>query len=562
MQAAARQYVLASAALLATSMAIAAPFIAHQAQTPTRQADVQLVDADITGLEAIPFNLFSDLVNIPGNEVEAFNDLGTSLMSGGTWLVADATNLFGEDPGDPSRFMALTQMLIPFTAISGEGSPEPGYIDPMDPTGPTSFDWADAASGQLGLSQQISLLLDAEIPVSASSDATYSAPLDPVSPITGFDGIDRAIWSAEVFTYQTPFPLIDNWFQVPISELTGGTYNFGTVVDPSEGVGVNGAVPTDPFWGFAGTKPDIVDGAQVLNANNNPVNLMPWSNESFTFNPAYSFENFFSANPGGLEAPVDPSTFLSSLNIPTFQDLAHGLENFAAGSVISFDPLVPGSPVCDPVCTGLPDSLSMPALVQDIENLDPTNQDIQHWLDLYHTTAYGPGANPVEGAVGASQNTLLNPYGLTNNPTQEAINFANITNSQSMFDFGNPQPSDPGPVSVETPISFPVSQSIQDLQQFFQSSGLFNLVQEYADSQGYTPIDFNDPNLFLQPAMSTATGAASEAVTGGAFDPSQFTVDLSQLLGGTLTTDLSQMLANELPQLLGAQLSTDVLSLF
>ena len=61
---------------------------------------------------------------------------------------------------------------------------------------------------------------------------------------------------------------------------------------------------------------------------------------------------------------------------------------------------------------------------------------------------------------------------------------------------------------------------------------------------------------------STATGAASDAVAANAFDPSQFTVDLTQLFGSTFTTDLSQILANELPQLLGTQLSTDLLSVF
>jgi hypothetical protein len=570
-QAPARPYVLASAALVATGVvsALAAPPIARWVQPPTRSVENRLVDVEVSGIEAIPFNLFSDIVDIPGNEVDAFQGLGNSLMDGGTWLVASATNLFGEDPGDPSRFMALTQMLIPFTAISGEGSPEPGYIDPSDPTGPTSFDWADAASGQLGLSQQISLLLDSEIPVSASSDGTWSAPLDPVSPITGFDGIDRAIWTAEIFTFQTPFPLIDNWFQTPLSELTGGTYNFGTVVDPSAGVGANGQVPTDSVWGLAGTHPEMGDMGygvnalgETLNANGNVVQLMPWSNESFTFNPLYPFENFFSSNPGGLEAPVDTTTFLNDLNIPTGEELFQAIQTFVAGSVISFDPLVPGSPLCDPVCAGLPDSLSMPALVQDVENWDPSNTSIQHWLDLYHTPSTGPGDLP-------------NPYGSTADPTQEQINFANITNNQSMFDFGNPQTTDPQPPGIETPINFGTSQSIQELQNFFQTSGLYNLVHEYALSQGYTPIDWANPDVLLQPTTSTATGAASEALAANGFDPSQFTadvanvfdpsqftVDLSQLLGSSLSTDLSQMLATELPQLLGAQLSTDVLSLF
>ena len=196
-------------------------------------------------------------------------------------------------------------MLIPFTAISGQGTPEPGFGD---------FNWADAADGHLGLAQQISLLLDAELPASASSDATFSAPLDPVTTITGLTGIDRLIWDGAIFTDQTPFPLTDNWFQVPLSELTSGTYNFGTVVDPSAGVGPNGSVPTDNVFGLAGTNPrksSPVTRPAALNDNGNPINLMPWSNESFTLNLAYPFENFFNS----LEAPVDPSTYAQRLRV-------------------------------------------------------------------------------------------------------------------------------------------------------------------------------------------------------------------------------------------------------
>jgi hypothetical protein len=522
--------------------------VARQLQLPVRSIDTRLVD--ITGVDAIPFNLFQDIVNIPANEVNAFDAFGVSLMDGGTWLTADATNLWGEDPGDPSRFIAGLDMVIPFTAISGQGTPEPGFGD---------FSWADAASGQLGLGQQLSLFLDAELPASASSDATWSGPLEPVAPITGLTGIDRLIWEAAVFTDQTQFPLTDNWFQVPLSELTSGTYNFGTVVDPSAGVGPNGSVPTDNVFGFAGTHPliDPSTGLQELNANGNPINLMPWSNESFTLNLAYPFENFYNS----LTAPVDPSTYLSGFEFPSFQELGYALQTFAAGEVISFDPYVEGSPFCSDATCNLPADLQMPALVQDISNLDPGNTDIEHWLALYNTASTGPGG-------------LANPYGLTNDPTQQDINYDNLINSsnQSMFDFGNPLPTDPAPTGVETPINFSVSPAIQDLINFEQTSGIQGLIQQWADASGYTPIDWSNPNLLLSPAAATA------AVPSNAFDPSQLasglsaslgtqlTTDLTQLLAGVSTADLSQLLASELsadlPQLLGSQLSTDLLSVF
>lgn len=542
MQAAARPYVLASAALLATSLVAPTTFVARQLHIPIRSIETRLVD--VTGVAAIPFNLFQDIFNIPSNEIGAINQFGVSLMDGGTWWVADATNLWGEDPGDPGRFMALLDMAIPFTAISGQGSPEPGF---------TGFDWAAAQAGQLGLGQQLTLLLDAELPTSASSDGTWSAPLDPVTPITGLTGIDRAIWTAEIFTNQTQFPLIDNWFQVPLSELTSGTYHFGTVVDPSAGTGPNGSVPTDNVFGFAGTHPliDPSTGLQELNANGNPINLMPWSNESFTLNLLYPFENFFNS----LQAPVDPSTYASGFEFPNFQNIIFDLQNFFAGLVISFDPFVPGSPFCDPICTdatgiALPSSLSMPSLVEDINNLYPGNPDLEHWITLLNTPSTGPGG-------------LANPYGSTDNPTQENINFANLTNAQgqSMFDFGNPSPSDPPP-GVETPISFQISPQIQDLINFMQSSGIQGLVQDWANASGYTPIDWSDPSVLLQPAAATGSAVASPDT----FDPSQWATDLSQLLGAGVSTDLAQTLTNELSaelaQLLGTQLSADLLSVF
>jgi hypothetical protein len=308
------------------------------------------------------------------------------------------------------------------------------------------------------------------------------------------------------------------------------------------GVGESGAVPSDDVWGFAGTHPliDPETGLQVVNDNGNPVNLMPWSDQSFQLNLLYPFENFYNS----LQDPVETATYLDDVNIPGFDDLIHAIQTFAAGSAIAFDPFVPGSPICNPVCEGLPSDLSMPSLVDDINNLYPGNTDIEHWLDLYNTEAYGPGG-------------LLNPYGMTSGPTQMEINFANLVNGQGMFDIGNPQPTDPAPAGIETPINFDVSQSIQDLQNFMQTSGISGLVEQWANTQGYMPIDWSDPNLLFTPA----TSAAAEVATN-AFDPGQFAADFAQLFGAGASTDFAQMLAGELPQLLGTQLSADLLSLF
>lgn len=254
----------------------------------------------------------------------------------------------------------------------------------------------------------------------------------------------------------------------------------------------------------------------------------------FQLNFLYPFENFYAS----LHDPVDTASYLDDVNVPGLDELIHALQTFAAGSVIAFSPFVPGSPVCTPVCEGLPSALSIPAMVEDINGWYPGNADIAHWLGLYNTEVLGPGGLP-------------NPYGLANGPTQMEINFANLVNGQGMFDIGNPQPSDPAPPGVETPISFDVSQSIQDLQNFTQTSGITGLVEQWANAQGYVPIDWSDPNLLFAPAAGAAT----------ALDPSQFAADLTQLFSTGFSTDFGEILAGELPQLLGSQLSAEVLSL-
>jgi hypothetical protein len=186
----------------------------------------------------------------------------------------------------------------------------------------------------------------------------------------------------------------------------------------------------------------------------------------------------------------------------------------------------------------------MPSLVDGVNNLYPGNTDIERWLYLYNTEAYGPGG-------------LLNPYGMIGGPTQIEINFANLVNGQGTFDIGNPQPTDPAPAGIETPINFDVSQSIQDLQNFMQTSGIYSFVEQWADTQGYVPIDWSDPNLLFSPITSAAAETAMNA-----FDPSQFAADFAQLFGAGVSADFAQMLASELPQLLGTRLSEGVLSLF
>lgn len=422
---------------------------------------LRLVDA--SSLLNVPLNLFQDFVNIPGNEVEALEALGNAQLYSGTWFTPSATNIFGEDPGDPGRFMSIVDLLVPFKAISGQGIGELGA-----PNMGLEPDVAAVAAGHLGLGQQVALIVDAELPVSASSDADNSAPLLPVSEITGFTGTDRDIWSLAILSGQQQFPLLDNYFQVPLSQLMEPGFNFGDRVDPSPGVGVNGAVPGDDVYGIPGTHPDMVDHGfgvndvgQALNSAGNPINLLPWSNLDYTLNLAYPFQNFSDS----LQAPFD----LSAFNIPSLGEAVTALQTFTAGNVVAFDPYVPGSPVCQTTC-GLSDFANQNQIVQGIGSLFPGNTSINHYLDLVN--------NGTVNTATASQIAFANEFLSPNGP-------------QSTFDIGNPLPDAPptgGEFAPYTPIVTPVSPFITNLIDFAKSSGIQNFAHELANANGYVPV--------------------------------------------------------------------------
>lgn len=389
---------------------------------------VQLT-ADGDSVLNIPFNLFQQVVNIPGTEVQALNVLANSLMFTGNWFTPSATNLWGEDPGDPGHFMATVDMLVPFQAISGLGSPE---IDPA----------ADAA-GTAGLGQQLALLVAAELPVSASCDADWCAPLVPATEITGITAIDRTIWSLATLTGAQPFPLFNNWFQVPLSDLAGGHFTFGDVVNPSQGVGPDGSVP-DGF-GFPGTV-----------AGSDGANLMPWSGLDFRFDPLGPVQNFA----GSLLASPDPSGF----DIPTVEEIGRAMQSFAAGMVVDFNPYVAGSPACVMECV-LPGNgaLSTEGIVASIGNAWPGNPLINQWLaETADGTANGP----------------------TPHQTDFAIQF--MQGQQQNFDVGNPAPSNP-PAGIDSPAPFDVSPALAGLIQAMQDSGVQNLSRSVADLIGFDP---------------------------------------------------------------------------
>jgi len=351
MQAASRAYVLAAAALAATSAVVALPTAPSPSQPPVRSIETRLVDAT-----DIPINLFDDILNIPSTEVQGFDVLGDSLLFSGDWWVPSATNLWGTDPGDLGHYMGLLDVLIPFQQISGEGQPE------VDPT-------LDAA-GLEGLAQQIGLLAAAELPVSSSCDAETCFPMTPPNVITGSTGFDRDIGFYQAFTGEDKdFGLFSNWFQVPLSDLTSG-YTFGSsdtgIVDPSPNATNGGGVLGE--FGFPGTTGDGTTAGD-----------MPWAGDTYVLNLFGPFENFFDSL---SDTPSTSGIDGTGIEIPTATEIGQSFQTFAAGLVVAFDPYVEGSPACPAACD-LPTDETQLALVQDILAWDPTNQDIATWVANY-----------------------------------------------------------------------------------------------------------------------------------------------------------------------------------
>lgn len=554
MDAAERQQHAKVAALAAAGL-VAAAAITPASPLPSlisvTERQLRLV-ADEASLLNVPLNFFQALVNIPSNELGAMTLLGNSLLFSGDWWAPNATNIWGEDPGDPGHFMAVVDSLIPFPAISGQGQPEPGYIDPADPTGPTSFSWADAAAGHLGLGQQITLLVDAELPVSASSDADWSAPMYPVTEITGSTFIDRNIWFfASLFGLQK-YPLFDNWYQVPVSDLQNG-YTFPTIANPSYGIGPGGSVPADDFYRLAGThtatinnvpaaelaelqKPvseggsgytvatpeqvgtvspagATIEDGDILNTHGDPVQLMPWSNEMFTLNLQYPFENFWNS----LQQPFDPGNF----QIPTFQDVGQAFQTLLAGSIVAFDPWTAGNPLCGVGCNNV--GLEPQSLIALLNKVWPGNPSIEHWLDQVNT----PGA-------------VSGPYGSASGPTDHQVDFtsAYAQSIQQWFDIGNPTTDGP-PSNVDTPIAFETSPAIQNLITLMKDTGVQNFFANWAKIAGYQTVN---PEALLAPDGSPGPDAGDlaggtdvgDAANGAAAAPNwlmDLTAGINYLLG-------------------------------
>jgi len=352
MLAASRPYALAAAVLVATGAVAAIPLASGPFQLPIRSIETRLVDTD--SVLNIPVNLFDDIGNIPYNEVQGIDAFAESFFFGGPWDLEYSTNLVGVDPGDPGRFEAIVDLLVPFTALSGMGAGE--------------YDW-DA-----GLGQQLVGFAAAEFPVSAS------CAVGCVSP---------------------PF---DDYFQVPLSDLTSPSgFTFDSADDPGI-IDPDGSANSFPEWGLEGT----ITGPDGADA-------MPWDGSTYTLDPSVAFENFFNSL---METPPTDGVLGTGIEIPTLSDSVYAVQAVLASLVVAFDPFTPGSASCPGDCSIVTDlGLNYPNLVQDISNLIPGNPIITAWLDAYNGgTANVPTPTQILENITASEQ-LWTELGLYNPAT-------------------------------------------------------------------------------------------------------------------------------------------------
>ena len=546
MQAASRAYVLAAAAVAATSAVVLTPAAPKASHLPVRSMETRLVD-----FTDVPINLFDDVVNIPFNEVQGIDVFANSLLFSGDWWVPSATNIWGTDPGDLGHYMGLLDMALPFAPqISGLDQPE------IDPT-------ADA-NGTAGLAQQIALLAAAELPTSTSCDAQTCAPMTPSEVITGNTGYDRDIGFFEALAGNAqnstgqPFDLFSNWLQVPLSDLTNGfTFtpaNDPGLIDPSPDLGPNAPGVTGSL-GFDGTTG--VDGSGT-------GDYMPWAGDTFKLNLFGPFENFynslFTAPTGGIDG--------SGVEIPTGTQILDAFQNITAGSIVAFDPYVAGSPACPGVCD-LPANESQLGLLQGVLAWDPTNTSLSNYVTEF-------AANMENNAT---QNEINDAIALLQTGT---YNFSPTELAQVDTALGNINPELPALFTNDGIITDPAYEAYTgtgpldavyggydpnlvgtDLVTLFQDS-LSNPVDPTLSTDLSTlATDFTFPG---DPANLAALLAGDPvAASASATDPTGLSADFSSLLaslGATAGSDALSQSLSELSTQFAAEFASLIPSMF
>lgn len=418
-----RRYVTAGLAVTFAGVIAVNPTVTqHLPEKPATAAAVRLTGDG--SLLNVPLNLFQALVNIPYNEVKALEVMAQSLLITGPWFVGSPTNVWGEDPGDPGHFQSLIDMFIPFPELSGMGH-EGDYNYP-------------------GLGEQIAMLAAAEIPADPSCQSFACIPMVPTSPITGLTWVDQLLWTGLVGTLVQKLPVLDNWFQVPFSAMTGPDgYTFNVVVQDAQGnwqinpgLVDSGPVATQSGYTFlwpgthAPTAEDIAEAAKHGLEFAPGTQLMPWAGETFHWDVGAPFQNFFNS----LMAPVDPQQYLDGFHLVDPTEFLRALQAVTAGSFLDFNPFVYGSPLCPGPCT-LPDgSQTYEGFIKVISAMWPGNKYLDQWMSMNAANDNQLGFKSPQAETIADYLTWL------------------WRNQTSFFDFNNGKPGPEGNQFPSTPV--------------------------------------------------------------------------------------------------------------
>lgn len=461
-----RPHVTAGVAIAAAGIVVAQPIVQPQPESETAQSRIaspafRLTDAS-SWMNA-PLNLFQDIVNIPAAETHGMSVLAQSLFYSGPWWVGSPTNIWGEDPGDAGHFEGVMQMAIPFPELSGAGH-EGDLFFP-------------------GLGQQLAMLAAAEIPANLGCASLDCLPVMPTSPITGVTAFDQAIWSILIATGLQKFPLIDNWFKIPFSDMMDEDgYTFGP---NTPGMEDSGSAYDGFYWMGTKTPEELAELYPDRDLNGFPegANLMPWAGSTYHMDFATPFTNFFN----GLQQPYDPNGYEPF----SLEDFGRALQALMASSIVAFNPFIPGSPACPGTCL-FPDGAggevpSYLPLVQGIDQLWPGNTVIEQWLSYYDA-----------GTANITPPEFIETEGWL------------WRLGQTWFDFANPMPDDP---AIDTSGFLP---SIQDFQEWlgpqFFNLAYFSGVLGPFDAVNLWDTIF-DPSAVTPPVFDDATDAGTAIAT-------------------------------------------------
>jgi hypothetical protein len=550
-QATSRPYALAAAALAAVSAVVVTPVMARQLPLAVRNMEAKLIDADVSN---IPVNLFDDILNIPYNELEGggLATVANSLLFTGTWWVPSSTNLWGIDPGDPTH-VALIDDFAPFSAFTEGFTNSQGVYEP-------------------GLNYEFAGFLAAELPVSSSCDANTCFPMTPPEVITGSTQFDRDIGFFEALngTAQNadgqPFTLFSNFFQVPIQELLNG-YTFTDATNP--GGPVNDTWASILGWGSSG---DPFEGGTT-----GADNAEPWDGTTFQLNLLQPFQTFIDS----LEqTPATDGVGGTGVEVPTLEGVMHTFENLEAGYIIDFDPYVEGSPACPALCD-IPSEFTIPALVNDIYQMDPTNTTLGTWVTDYATNpalVNEPTQPQVDASVALLQTGIYNldaqeladvDQGLASiNPELPYLyTNAGYFTDPAYLAYGNSDtevttPLDPvyggyNPMLVGQDLLTLLTNNDTNFSQLSNPDLIWFLSDPLTSPDPYNGgvVDGGTPwyETLFGGAASTPAGAAAV----GEFDPSQLSTDLSTLLASLGTTAGSDVVSQALADI-SAQISADL----